>query len=188
MIRKVFLSVLVLFMPISVFSQSVKNEVEKRITKEEMPAEALRRLEQMPIKLEKARLYLEQDNEHRSVEAKVAHKGKKYSIEFEKTGNLHDIEVVITLDEIPKYIAKTIKNYLKNTYERYKIEKIQQQFSPSNTQDAFGERKNPDKYELIVATKNKENKLEKKEIRFDPNGNLLETRKIIRRSYDFLLF
>jgi hypothetical protein len=172
----------------SAFSQDVKNEVEKRIKRKEMPAEAIQTLKTMPINLNESKFYLEKDNKHSSFEAKVKYKDHRYSIELNKKGELLDIEVVINLEEIPEEVRETIENYLENTYERHKIEKIQEHFIPANTQDAFDERKNPDKYELIVATKNKENKLEKREILFNSNGKELETRKVIRRAYEFLLF
>ncbi len=186
--RKFLLSVILILLGNAAFSQETKNEVEKRIKEAEMPAEAIHTLKTLPINLNRTKFYLESDNEHSSFEAKVKLKGHKYSIEFDKNGELLDIEIAIDLDEIPENITKSIKNYLKNTYERHKIEKIQEHFIPANTRDAFDERKNPDKYEFIVATKNKENKLEEMEIRFDSTGKELETRKVIRRSYEFFLF
>lgn len=186
--RKFLLSIILILLVNAAFSQVTKNEVEKRIKRSEMPAEAILILKNMPINLKNAKFYLEKDNEHSSFEAKVKFKGHKYSIELDENGELLDIEIAIDLNEIPENVTKFIKNYLKNTYERHKIEKIQEHFIPVNTKDAFDERKKPDKYEFIVATKNKENKLEEMEIHFDSTGKELETRKVIRRSYEFFLF
>ncbi|MGB3774120.1 MAG: hypothetical protein WA951_02585 [Leeuwenhoekiella sp.] len=183
-----YISLIIMLLFTTVFSQEVKNEVEKRIEKQEMPSKALELLESMPVNMKKAKFYNEKDNEHSSYEAKVKYKNRKYSIEFDNSGALHDIEVLLDFDKLPKNTAKTIKNYLKTTYERHKIEKTQQQYSPANFKNAFEKDIGPDKYELIVATKNKENELEKREILFDSNGKELSTRKVIRNSYDFLLF
>lgn len=175
-----------LIFPFLALSQNTKNEVEKRINAEEMPAPALALLQEMPIE-NRVKYYFESDGDNESFEAKFKFNKHKYSVEFSTSGELQDIEIAYDLDEIDPQIAGLIEQDLKARFERHKIEKLQKQFSSTLWQQAFSSQ-NPDGYELIVATKNKENKLSNLEITYDKNGNFVNSRKVLRRSYDFILF
>tara|TARA_R110002020_G_scaffold474035_2_gene704316 strand:+ start:87 stop:650 length:564 start_codon:yes stop_codon:yes gene_type:complete len=186
---KVLLSIICLVIYSIAFSQGVKEEVEKRIDLSEMPQEAKIYIKQMPIETTtKIKYYFEKDRDRESYEAKFKFEDHKYSVEFDPDGNLQDIEVRHKKNDLPEDIVKRIEHYLQNTYSRYKIEKIQTQYLPLHAKRAFKEKIEPDGYELIVATKNEKNKLEKYEMTFNPRGSFLKSRKIVRRSYDFLLF
>lgn len=142
----------------------------------------------MPINLKKATFYLKKDNEHIGFEANVKYKEHRYSIELDEHGRLFDIDSAINLCEIPEKVSETVINSLKNTCEHHKIEKIQEYVIPANTRNAFEERKNTGKYALTVTTKNKEINCRQRKYVFDSTGKEPETRKAIRRSYEFHLF
>lgn len=169
-------------------NDNVKKEIEKSIDKDELPQEILKHLQEMPIALDDAKFYYQEDVDSKSYEAKMDYEEKRYTIAFETKGRLKDIEIEIDESEIPKDVLKQINQYLEDTYERHKIEKIQLHFEPESDKKAFTNRDKPDLYELVVATKDEKSKLEKKEIRFNPEGKQVNTRKILRQSYDFLLF
>lgn len=186
---------LILWNPISSFAQEddkdeddVKKEIEKSIDKDELPEKILRQLKDMPISLDDASFYYQEDIDSKSYEAKMDFEEKKYTIAFEKEANLQDIEIEIDDSEIPEKVMQQIKNYLEDTFQRHNIEKIQLHFKPENKDKAFSDRNHPDMYELVVATKDKKNDLGKKEIQFDSKGNHENTRKILRESSDFLIF
>ena len=186
---KILVSIIFVFLNSMAFSQDVKEEVEKRIYISEMPTQAVIYIKQMPIDTAtKIKYYFEQDKDRKSYEAKFKFKEHKYSVEFDINGNLQDIEVRQKKSDLPEDILARIESYLTDTYSRYKIEKTQMQYLPLHAKRAFKENIKPDGYELIVATKNEKNKLEKYEMTFNPKGSFLKSRKIVRRSYDFLLF
>lgn len=185
---KILLHAIIYLFTVSVLAQTVKHEVEDRIDASEMPAQAVKYIEQIKIKTKRLKYYLEEDEGKKGYEAKFKNNGKKYSVEFDDLGSLQDIEVRISESKTPEKILKTIEHYLNQNYNRFKIEKIQAQYLPLHANRAFTDKINPDAYELIVATKNDDNKLQKFEMTFNAQGKYIKSRKIIRRSYDFLLF
>ncbi|HAT70621.1 MAG TPA: hypothetical protein DCS22_08940, partial [Flavobacteriaceae bacterium] len=80
-----------------------------------------------------------------------------------------------------------------SNYERWKLEKLQCQYSHINNPKETLEKAlnktqtKQENYELIVAIKQK-GKLKKMEILFNARGEVLNRRDILRRSYDFLIF
>ncbi|MFI8377540.1 hypothetical protein [Leeuwenhoekiella sp. NPDC079379] len=181
---------LIFFILISGFSalnaQGIKQEYEQKIDAQQMPAEALNYIENLKIEKQKMRYYKEIDGAATSFESKFKSKGYLYSVEFNENGKLEDVEVEISIQEIGSAL-KPIENYLNTTFERHRIEKIQAQYKPNNTFENTVPN-NPDAWELIVATKTTANKLERFEMTFDQNGNLLRSREVVRQPYDFLLF
>lgn len=185
----------ILLIPLLGFSQDKKIEREEDIESNEMPEAAQQYLSQnMPEKFRRLKFYFETDGDKESFEAKFKHKGHRYSVEFNKSGKLQDIEVKIDKKEMKEGSLKKIESFLKSNHERFKIEKIQAQYlarlrSPEENMQKSLQRKQsiPDNYELIVATKN-DGKLKKYEFLFDNKGNFKEEREIIRNSYDYLIF
>ena len=178
---------------LSALAQDKKVEKEKDINADRMPGNSLEFLmKNIPEKHRKLRFYYETDGEKESYEAKFKHSGSRFSVEFSSEGILEDVEVEADDDELEKSVLKNIKDHLKDTHERFKIEKIQFQYvnndNPIETmQRAKQLFSTPDHYELIVATKNK-GKLKKYEMTFDAQGKFEKQREIIRNSYDYLIF
>ncbi len=167
-------------------AQDVKQEVEKRIKADQMPQRAITYLESLDGDKKRLKYYFEQDGERQSYEAKFKLKELKYSVEFHKDGRLQDIEIIRSKKEMGAALDQ-IEDYLKANYARHRIEKIQAHYNPAAVFNTKNPGK-PDGWELIVATKNSENTLQRFEMTFDATGNFTNSRKVVRRSYEFLLF
>ena len=191
---KHLLLTVLLILPIFASSQDKKIEKEEDVDRDQMPAIAQQYLRiNLPRDINKLRFYHETDGEKESYEAKFKFQGNRFSVEFNEMGHLEDIEVQIKKRNLDKQIINNIEYYLESQHDRYKIEKIQAQYlSPEKVDDVTMQRAKkvdlkPDNYEIIVATKN-QGKLKKFEMLFDPAGNFVNEREIIRNSYDYLIF
>jgi len=192
---KHLLLLFIYILPIFALAQDNKIEKEDRIKLEEMPESvSLFLKENLPENIKKVRYYYETDGQKKSYEAKFKYERYNFSVEFNKDGNLEDVEITAKKNELIKLVYGNIEAHLEQNHERYRIEKIQAQYlsKDGDAKNTFYRSLNfrklqPDNYELIVATKEK-GKLEKFEILFDEMGIFKEQRKIIRNSYDYLLF
>ena len=141
------------------WAQEVKHEQEQRIEAQAMPGGAMTYLKTLDGNKKRIKYYFEQDGARRSYEAKFKLKGSKYSVEFDENGNLEDIEIERSETETGT-VLKSIEDYLKQTYVRHKIEKIQAQYLPNKPFNSLDPGL-PDAWELIVATKDAANKLQR---------------------------
>lgn len=178
-------------------AQEKKIEKEERIDFREMPASTLFLIKKIPENAKRLRYYYETDGEKESYEAKFKLSSATFSVEFGKAGKLQDIEVTLDAKQLPTTTLKNIQTYLAANHERYNIEKIQAQYLSTatnleSTEDlllkslSFKSQK-PDNYELIVAVKNN-GVLKKFEMLFNETGKFKNERKILRNSYDYLIF
>lgn len=183
---------LLLLIGITGFAQD-KIEREKRIKKEEFPQAALALLEKEFLQLKRLRCYLETDGTARSVEAKFRYKGQKISAEFSEDGHLQDAEVLVKFSKINPKVRSQIKQFLDQQFDRWRIEKTQRQYLTLETPEktlkrVVAETVDPAvNFELIVLTK-KDGVVSRFEMLFDGAGTHQQTRKVIRRAYDFLIF
>lgn len=172
-------------------AQSVKNEGETSIKSSEMPASALSLIKQFWKDHKKADFYREFDGEKISYEAKLYRDGYQYSIEFDKNGLLEDVEQLIEFNEIPGVLRNTITEEINQQYTKHRITRVQRQFSTKNRDEEDIIEKvlegNFDdltiRYELEIEAQNKE-ELGTFELLFNHNGQLIQKRKILRRSLD----
>lgn len=177
-------------LPIFAFAQDKKIEKEERIDLTGMPEKAQTYLKDfIPGDIRRLRYYFETDGTSESYEAKFKHNRRRYSVEFDKAGILQDIEVETEKEELAETVLTNIEDYISSRHERFRIEKIQAQFlsQGNDMKRSLKTGSLPDYFELIVATKN-QGDLKKFEMLFDENGNFKEERKIIRNSYDYLIF
>jgi hypothetical protein len=72
--------------------------------------------------------YREEGLEQVSLEAKAKVKGQRFSIEFDTSGQIQDVEVEIQLLEIPEHTRRTMITALKEDFAKFKWEKIQRQY------------------------------------------------------------
>ncbi len=171
-------------------SSNLKFEKEERIKKEEFPVDALPYIQQL-AEGRRIKYYREFDGERTSYEAKFKIKLRKYSIEYDRDGNLEDIEIEVSKRQLPKMEWVKIQSRLDEYAKRWKVEKIQWQYVNSN--DDLDElalqiaRKNYENIEMIVAFKDKRN-IYRKELLLTRTGEVLQERDVKRRVYDFLLF
>ncbi|MAZ27871.1 MAG: hypothetical protein CL868_12440 [Cytophagaceae bacterium] len=179
--------ILACLLPFLALSQKVKNEIEKRIKEIEMPAPAVEMLKKMQIGSQ-VRYYLEKDGDTRSYEAKFKQEGHLYSVEFTPGGKLEDVEVTIAFKALPAPVKDAVLSDLASRSARFKVEKTQLHYDARHWENALKKEGPPDGHELIVALKNEKNKLSKQEMTYDASGKFLSSRKVVRRSYDFMLF
>ena len=178
-------------------AQEKKVEVEKRIPQNKMPDESIKLIEPFLEDAKMIRFYLESGGGEISYEAKFSWKGKKLSIEFFENGSLMDIEQLIQLQEIKTGVREEITEFLSENYAKYRITRIQRQFSAeepdeegSEVIEEFMENDWDDltiRYEIVAEVLN-EDVIGPYEFLFDRKGKLIEKRKIIRRSSDNILY
>lgn len=132
-----------------------KYEREYRIKDEQVPAAALEFVEALNFD-RKIRWYAEEGASKRSIEAKTRLEKHRYSIEFDTAGYLEDVEVEVDWDQLPAAVLETICSQLTDDFDKFKIIKIQVQYSGDTdalrglTTAQFDAGKVEVKYELIV--------------------------------------
>lgn len=132
-----------------------KYEREYRIKSGEVPSEARQFVEDLDFD-RNIRWYMEEGLDQRSVEAKTKYQGYRYSIEFDTTGQLQDIEVEVEWKALPTETLQAICSQLSEDFDKFKIVKIQVQYSGNQevlqqlTTDGFDTNSADVKYELIV--------------------------------------
>lgn len=188
---KKLIFLLLLFCTVIQLSAQTKYEYETKISFEKVPEKA-RLFVSKIIQSKKVKWYKEQSNNAISFEAKSKFKGKKYSIEFDKNGNIQDVEIDKKWNDLPEITQQNIQKSLNSTFKKHKIRKIQIQFS--------GEEKdlinyfNSDiknnitiKYEIVLKGKTNSGK-HLYEFLFNQNGQLESTSKIVFRNTDNIEF
>jgi hypothetical protein len=166
-------------------SQS-KYENEKRIRQEAVPPKALTFSQKIAFN-KRIKWYKEVSQQGISYELKTKYKGLRYSIEFDTTGQIQDVEKTIKLKSLDQKTAATIEKSLKAQFQKYKIIKIQKQWvsDPSTlvelieyntTQQAFDL-----KYELVLKGL-KDGHKDYFEVLIDANGVIEQILQIVQRN------
>ncbi len=185
------LMVLAFAKALPVQAQQVKKEQESRVESQDFPAESKVWIQTLSKDCKSLKFYKEVDGDKTSYELKCKCDGDKRSIEFSEKGNLEDVEVLIKKKKLSEPVLQSIQISLDSIAEKNRIEKVQEQYFPkSDSPESLETRLNAsdlDGYELIVAFKEKR-KIYRKELQFDRNGKLINSRDIKRLEYDFLLF
>ena len=176
-------------------AQDLKEEVESSISREEMPASALDALEEFLDEqiVTDADYYRETDGETTTFEAKLNWQGYQYSIEFTDEGSLLDIEQLIEFTEISESIQDRITAIMEDQYTRYRMTRVQRQYV-ADEKDVEGEEVIEDlldndmedlviRYEIEVDGQNRR-EMGSFEMLFDSSGELIQRRRIVRRSID----
>ena len=157
-------------------------------------ANALSLIENKIRDAKRVRFYKETDSAKVSFEAKLKKDRLWYSIEFNDEGILEDIEILIKPIDVPNDTFAKIEGYLKKNFIKYRILRLQQQYSASNEtlettlKNAFQNLILPsNNFELVVAGK-KENGYLDYEILFDADGNFKHIRTSLPPNYDHVLY
>ena len=109
------------------YSQT-KYEKEVRIKTDQVPHEAVSYVRSFGF-LSKIKWYEEFSEVDSTFEAKTKHSGKHYSIEFSELGILEDIEIKIKWGVLSKDVQQAVLKDLESRYGKFKINKIQIQYS-----------------------------------------------------------
>ncbi|MBE0641379.1 MAG: hypothetical protein IH599_05040 [Bacteroidales bacterium] len=123
------LIILVLYILVSpgTMEAQVKSEREYRLAKEKVPLEARRFIASLekPVRL---RWYMEESPSGYSVEAKFRLNGKRYSVEFDTSGALQDVEFIINPSSIPPSSMALLTRELDSLFKHHHFVKIQQHY------------------------------------------------------------
>ncbi|MCF8333370.1 MAG: hypothetical protein K9I47_04410 [Bacteroidales bacterium] len=170
----------------------VKYEKESQIKVEDVPAKALSFIKDCHIDAP-LRWYREGNVNDASVEAKGRIRGSKYSIEFDTLGNIQDVEFIMDFDEMLQAIRGKVKYHLDSLFKRYKIIKVQKQYTAeSQTLQQLirsGQSNQPftTRYEIVMAGK-KEKMMKKFEMLINSNGEIIKQTRIIPKDMDNLIY
>ncbi len=178
-----------LFSSVELFAQE-KFEKESRIKQRDVPQKALDFIESANIK-GKMKWYLEQGLNRKSIEVKFQQNRKRFSVEFDTLGTIEDVEIELKATELPASLNNTINAQLQNDCIKYKIEKIQVQYSGSEEQ-LLAKLKNLSsvqnlvtKYEVVVKCTSKNN-VELLEYLFTDTGTVLSVSTIVFKNSSHL--
>ena len=170
-----------------------KEEYEIRVSEDQMPEKARSLIEEFKPKLRSIRYYSEKDGSHLSYEIKFRYHGKSYSVEFNPEGELEDVEIEHPKRDIDHPARDRIRDHLDNNYDRWRLEKIQFQYLPGDSDKQLLERlfkrkiPMPDMLEIIVWGK-KGGEKKSFEMLFKPDGTFVKQREVIYSDHDFLSF
>ncbi len=189
--------ILLVFLVLLGFSGLAQNKYERehRIKKSQFPQKSLSFIEEQLENARKIRFYKEVDSIKISYEAKFKKDRLNYSIEFDKEGELEDVEILVKEIDLPNETMKEIRKYLNQNFQKYRIRKIQQQYPASSKEsttitlrNAFQNLLLPGiNYELIVAAKQKKG-YQDYEILFNAEGGFVSLRKSLPANYDHVLY
>lgn len=177
-----FLILLVFTFSSTSFCQE-KMESESRISCNEVPSNAIAFVDSLEQK-NKVRWYLEEGIDNTTIEAKFKKNKEKYSVEFDTTGTLQDVEVEINWASLPKLVKDSIQLKLTKVYKKHKINKVQVQYSGNNTSlikklnSSIEHKDIVVKYEIIVRGRTEEG-LALYEYLFNDKGEFVSFSKII---------
>ncbi|MEK6479090.1 hypothetical protein WJR50_16200 [Catalinimonas sp. 4WD22] len=191
-----YIMTLVLFVS-QAHSQKVKQEYEKDIKEEEVPAKILELIKPMLEESRRIKYYEEYDGEKTGYEIKMLWRDRQLSVEFYADGRLMDIEELISFREMEEEAREEIAEYFKEEFEKYKIQRLQRQYTPEEEEEEdeelledFMEDDREDltiRYEIVARVKGNEMYGEY-EFLFDDEGELIDVQKIERRSLDNVLY
>jgi len=179
---KLVLLLLLIISTQTIFSQS-KYEKEIRIGENEVPIKAKTFVEKLQP-TNRVRWFKEIGLDSYSYEAKTKINGKRISIEFSSDGEFEDIETTIKLHEIPTETRHIIQQFLATRYERFKIDKIQRQYSGEAASvlaymaDKTADRAVVKHFEIVISVK-EEGSFVMREYLFDEDGNFISSQQII---------
>ena len=172
-----------------------KYEREFRIKKSDFPANALELITDQIKNGRRIRFYKGIDSITTSYQAKFKKDKLHYSVEFNKNGELEDIEILIDEVDIPNDVYDSISEYLNRTCPKFRIRRFQQQYPVKAEEeiskvikDAFQNLLlNYINYELIVSCKDKNGRVEF-EYLFNADGSFMSMRKSLPANYDHILY
>ena len=162
------------FVPSFLFAQKV--ERERRVPGSEFPAFAHQYLlDSFPGDV-KWKFYEEISKDGRTYEAKGRVMGYPYSVEFFPDGSLMDVEKTIRLSELPSAVRADFERDLSDTYQKFRILRVQIQFSSMGT-----------RFEIEVKTKS-EKKWRKYQYLIDEEGFVLDREVMLSKPIDFIFY
>lgn len=166
-----------------------KYERELRIQPNQVPPSAISYIDSLRSDPQKIKWYKEIRIEGHSYEAKFKFEKYKYSIEFDSTGVLEDVEKTIDWHEVSPDIQQAICDHLYAHYDIHKIRNIQLHYAGSSIRDlnSLEDLSDIAAYELVIDVR-KDGVRSTRQISFGVNGSLISTFTIINRLSDNMEF
>ncbi len=109
-----------------------KWERESRIPASLVPAKAKQFLDSISGK-SKLKWFREESLADTSFEAKFTFHKRRYSVEFSKYGIIEDVEVYMEWEQLSESLRKSIEQVFQQNCLRFKVEKLQVQYSGSHS-------------------------------------------------------
>ncbi len=173
------------------FAQT-KYEKEIRIKVEDVPPAAKSYVDSLSFG-NKVKWYQEFGIDKTTIEAKTIFQGMKYSIEFTNDGMLEDVEIEMNIDDLPKETQLKIIQYFKSKFLKFKVDKIQIQYS-GNQKNILAYLKKQNlleeiniNYEIVVTAK-VDRTYKMYEYLFSQNGDFLKFAEIVQANTDNIEF
>ncbi len=187
-----------LFLMLCIVQTSIaqgKYERESRIDRDQFPNKSYSLIQDYLKNAKRIRFYQETDSTKKSYEAKFKKGRLHYSVEFDKEGDLEDVEFKIKEKDIPNDTWSTIQFYLNKNHYKHRVKKMQQQYPVQKGQsikktlhNAFQNLILPEvNYELVFSAK-ESNGFQEYEALFNSEGQLIRIRKSFPPSYDHVLY
>jgi len=132
-----------------------KVEREWRIKTNEVPAPAMDWFKDAYELRGKVRWYQEENEVGTFYEAKLRHRGQQHSVKFTQQGDVLDVEIMVTLDELDDRVRTRILAALDSIGAGHRILKLQQQWTGAadDLEDLIDEQEREDltlRYEIEV--------------------------------------
>jgi hypothetical protein len=173
----------------NVFAQG-KFEKESRLKPKYVPVKALAFIDSLNFG-EKVKWHKEEGLTGISVEAKFKHDKVIYSVEFDTSGNVEDIEIEANWKDLESDLRDAIFSQINTDCVKHKIVKVQKQYTGSESQLLSvlkAELKSQNltiKYELIVRCSHQK-KVDLFEYLFNEKGKLISTSQIVFKNSSHL--
>ncbi len=186
------LFIVLLFIGAVCFSQQI--EREHRIRKSQFPQVNIG-LMLNGSKTNKMRYYKEVDSLETTYILKFKMARLNYLLSYDDDGKLKISSFRVKEIDIPEETFQKIKAYISNSYEKFRIKRIFQQYPPTITVDHKPELKDTfqnlllpsNVYKLIVIGKN-EKKNNEYDLWFSADGNLIRKRQALPMNHDRILY
>lgn len=169
-----------------------KFEKEYRLKTQEVPSLARQFVDSLDFD-RRVKWYMEISQDGKSVEAKSKRNGQRYSIEFDSTGILQDVEIEVRFGTIPEKLRETITQNLDVELDRFRITKTQEQLTGARKDLLTYLKGGPDKtalttrYEAIVRG-TKDGERNEFEYTFSLSGEIEKSSKVVFRNTDNLVY
>lgn len=141
----------------------------------------------------RVRWYKEINLDTYTFEAKIKHRGCRYSIEFDSVGNVEDVEVLIRFAQLPDTLKTAITTALSGSCPTFKFQRLQRQWTGSESalQELIRKGRSSSefvtRFELVYRCgKGRHSRL--LETLFDTSGKPIRTLTIVPRNTDNLDF
>lgn len=166
----------------------VKYEKETRVSVGKVPKLAVQTTAEFLFP-KKVKWFKETQLHAISFEAKTKKNKRVYSVEFSSEGVLEDIEIGVPWRILSVPVKEKISVYLKKAHGKYRVLKVQEQYTGSKKALVLWIREGKQKshvrlrYELVVRTKQQQI-----EYLFDQKGNFLKKAVFVEQASDHLEF